>query len=153
MATTMERRASPRRVIVRALLAGLALLVLLFPWAGGVTTDPPTCYGLFGPFWMVPCDGVVALTAGGIMAGAVLLASALVRHGPGWWARIALAALAALTMVALQLSSFIRDLNPPICTGYFGHWTVPCGWWPPVAMGAVTGILVLLALSLDELSS
>jgi hypothetical protein len=143
--------ASFPRFAGRALLAGLALFVLLFPWGGGISTDPPTCYGVFGPFWMVPCEGGIALAAAGFVAGAVLLASAVARDRMVWPTKIALATLAGLTMAALQIPSLVIDTNPQVCISNFGHWTVPCGEWPPVAMGAVTGMVVLLALSLDEL--
>ncbi len=41
MESTDRRPASIRRLGVAALLAGLVVLVLQFPW-GGVDTDPPT---------------------------------------------------------------------------------------------------------------
>jgi hypothetical protein len=144
---------SGRRIALRALLAGLALFALLLPWGGGIDPDPPTCYGLFGPFWTVPCEGGIALAAGGLLSGAVLLASALVRRGMGWPTRIALATLAGLTMFVLQLPRLVLGSDEPTCVGWFGNWTVPCGGWPTVAMGVVTGMVVLLALSVDELRS
>ena len=47
MAPADSRPPSPRRLGVAALLAGLVVFVLQFPWGGGVDTDPPTCYGMF----------------------------------------------------------------------------------------------------------
>ncbi len=53
----LERQpASPLRLGVAALLAGLVVFVLQFQWGGGIDTDPPTCYGMFGA-WTVPCGG------------------------------------------------------------------------------------------------
>ena len=43
-----------RRDVAIALLAGLVVLVLLFP-ASGVDTLPPECFSVFG--YTVPCDG------------------------------------------------------------------------------------------------
>jgi hypothetical protein len=100
---------------------------------------------------MVPCEGGIALAAGALLAGAAALASAVARGRMTWPTNVALALLAGIAMYVLQIPSLIREPNPPICVGYFGHWTVPCGGWPPIAMGAVTSVVVLLALSLDEL--
>jgi hypothetical protein len=58
------------------LLAGLAVFVLLFQWGGGVDTDPPTCFGMFG-LWTVPCGGWPAVVAGVFTAGLAWLAL--------WW--------------------------------------------------------------------
>jgi hypothetical protein len=58
---------SPLRLGVAALLAGLVVFVLQFPWGGGVNTDPPTCYGMFWA-WTVPCGGWPALVGGAIAA-------------------------------------------------------------------------------------
>ena len=58
---------SPWRLGVAALLAGLVVFVLQFPWGGGVDTDPPTCYGMFAA-WTVPCGGWPALVGGAIAA-------------------------------------------------------------------------------------
>ena len=63
MRSTPRRSASVARLGVAALMAGLVVFVLQFPWGGGVTTDPPTCYGMFGA-WMVPCGGWPTLAAG-----------------------------------------------------------------------------------------
>ncbi len=64
---TDPERASPVRLGVAALLAGLVVFVLQFPWGGGVDTDPPTCYGMFG-WWTVPCGGWPTLIAGLVTA-------------------------------------------------------------------------------------
>lgn len=58
-----HRPTSVARLGVAALLAGLVVVVLQFPWGGGVDTDPPTCYGLFYA-WTVPCGGWPTLAAG-----------------------------------------------------------------------------------------
>ena len=151
MAAAGRRSISLQRIIVGALLAGLALFVLLFPWGGGIDPDPPTCYGVFGPLWMVPCEGGIALAAGALMAGAALLVWMVTRDRIVWPTKIALATLAGLTMYIVQLPSLVLESNPPICVSQFGQWTVPCGGWPPIAMGSVTSVVVLLTLSLDEL--
>lgn len=49
-------------------LAGLVVLVLLFP-ASGVDTLPPECYSVFG--YTVPCGGGVAVAAGTATAAVV----------------------------------------------------------------------------------
>lgn len=51
-----------RRVAI-AVLAGFVVFALLFPWGGGVDTDPPICFGMFG-WWTVPCGGWPAVAAG-----------------------------------------------------------------------------------------
>lgn len=67
---SLDRRpVSPRRLGVAALLAGLVVFVLQFQWGGGVDTDPPTCFGMFG-WWTVPCGGWPTLVAA---AGTALL--------------------------------------------------------------------------------
>jgi hypothetical protein len=109
MTAAGRRSVSLQRVSVRALLAGLALFVLLFPWGGGIDPDPPTCYGVFGPFWTVPCEGGIAVAAGGLMAGAVLMASLVAGHRMGWPNRIALAALAGLAMFAIQTPAIVLE--------------------------------------------
>lgn len=63
-----------------ALLAGLVVLVLQFPWGGGVDTDPPTCYGMFA-LWTVPCGGWPPLVAGAVTALLVSLVL-LVKENP-----------------------------------------------------------------------
>jgi hypothetical protein len=64
---TDPERVSPVRLGVAALLAGLVVVVLQFPWGGGVDTDPPTCFGMFG-LWSVPCGGWPALIGGLVTA-------------------------------------------------------------------------------------
>lgn len=54
--------------IAVALLAGLVVLVLLFP-GSGTSTLPPECYSAFG--YTVPCGGGLANAAGAAMAGLV----------------------------------------------------------------------------------
>jgi hypothetical protein len=54
-----------------ALLAGLVVLVLLFP-ASGILPIPPVCYSMFG--YVVPCDAWVAWAAGAATAAVVGLA-------------------------------------------------------------------------------
>ena len=54
------------RLIILAVLAGLAAFVLLFPWAGGTASDPPTCFGLF--WYPVPCGGWPPFVAGAVTA-------------------------------------------------------------------------------------
>ena len=68
------------RLGVAALLAGLVVFVLQFPWGGGVTTDPPTCYGMFWA-WTVPCGGWPALI-GGVIAAFLVWIVLLVRLNP-----------------------------------------------------------------------
>jgi hypothetical protein len=67
MDSTERRPSSPTRLGVAALLAGLVVIVLQFPWGGGVDTDPPTCFGMFG-MWTVPCGGWPTLVAGVVTA-------------------------------------------------------------------------------------
>lgn len=58
--------------IIVAILAGLLVLLLLFP-ASGVDSDPPVCRSML--FYVVPCDRWVAPLAGAVTAGLVGLAS------------------------------------------------------------------------------
>jgi len=51
-----------------AILAGIVVLVLLFP-ASGVDTRPPECYSAFG--YTVPCGAGWSLAAGAATAGVV----------------------------------------------------------------------------------
>ncbi len=67
-----ERPTSVRRLGVAALLAGLVVVVLQFPWAGGTASDPPTCFGMFGA-WTVPCGVWPTLLAGAVTAVLVWL--------------------------------------------------------------------------------
>lgn len=77
---TGRRPPSTGRLGVAALLAGLVVIVLQFPWGGGVDTDPPTCYGMFS-LWTVPCGGWPTLAAGAVTALLVWLVL-LVRENP-----------------------------------------------------------------------
>ena len=67
MGSTERRPTSPTGLGVAALLAGLVVFVLQFQWGGGVDTDPPTCFGMFG-WWTVPCGGWPTLVAGAVTA-------------------------------------------------------------------------------------
>jgi hypothetical protein len=60
------------RMVVVALLAGLVVLLLLFP-GSGIDRQPPECYAVFG--YVVPCDARVAWAAMAAMAGSVGLAT------------------------------------------------------------------------------
>lgn len=64
--------------VVITLLAGLVVLVLLFP-GSGVDTQPPECYSVFG--YTVPCEAWVSWAAGALTAG-VGMAGALVVGPP-----------------------------------------------------------------------
>ena len=66
MEPTDRRPASPKRLGVAAVLAGLVVVVLQFPIAG-IDTDPPTCFGMFYA-WTVPCGGWPTLLAGAVTA-------------------------------------------------------------------------------------
>ena len=68
------------RLGVAALLAGLVVIILQFPWGGGVDTAPPTCYGMFH-WWTVPCGGWPTVAAGAVTALLVWLVL-LVRENP-----------------------------------------------------------------------
>ncbi len=61
------RRWSPAKVAI-ALLAGLVVLVLLFP-GSGMMSQPPQCLSAFG--YSVPCESGVAVAAGAVTAGIV----------------------------------------------------------------------------------
>ena len=72
MEQTTGSSTRPRtRTIVVALLAGLVVLVLLFP-GSGIARQPMECYSMFG--YVVPCDAWVAWAAGAATAGVVGLA-------------------------------------------------------------------------------
>jgi len=75
-----DRPRSVRRLGVAALLAGLVVVVLQFPWGGGIDPDPPTCYGMFG-LWTVPCGGWPTLVAGAVTTLLVWLVL-LVKENP-----------------------------------------------------------------------
>lgn len=75
-----QRPSSPTRLGVAAVLAGLVVVVLQFPWAGGTASDPPTCFGMFGA-WTVPCGGWPTLIAGAVTALLVWLVLVL-RENP-----------------------------------------------------------------------
>jgi hypothetical protein len=152
MSSTVGRTASLQRPVVMASLAGLVVFILLFPWGGGVTTDPPTCYGIFGPLWTVPCDGWPAVATGAFMAAAVLLAARVQRGPIEGRTQLALAMLGGATVFVLQFAwGGASGADAPTCFGLFDAWTVPCGGWQAAAMGVVTGVVVLLALSLESL--
>jgi len=77
------RRAGRRaRAFVVAVLAGLAVLVLLFP-GSGIDRQPPECYAMLG--YVVPCGGGLAVVVAAAVAGMVGVALTLSRpsrHGP-----------------------------------------------------------------------
>lgn len=56
---------STLRLVIAGMLAGLVVVVLQFPWGGGNSADPPTCYGMFAA-WTVPCGGWPTLAAGAV---------------------------------------------------------------------------------------
>lgn len=62
--------------IIVALLAGLLVLLILFP-ASGVDSDPPVCRAML--FYVVPCEGWIAPLAAALTSGLV---------GIGSWATI-----------------------------------------------------------------
>ncbi len=66
--TTLHATRPSARTIFVALLAGLVVLVLLFPGSGN-SAQPPTCYSTFG--WVVPCDAWVSWVAAAVAAGFV----------------------------------------------------------------------------------
>lgn len=80
MESSVQRPISTRRLAVAALLAGLVVVVLQFPWGGGTASDPPTCFGMFGA-WTVPCGGWPTLLAGAVTALLVWLVL-VVRENP-----------------------------------------------------------------------
>lgn len=79
----MELTDRPTTSILRlgmaALPAGLVVFVLQFPWGGGVDTDPPTCFGMFG-WWTVPCGGWPTVAAGALTALLVWLVLLVVEN-------------------------------------------------------------------------
>ena len=80
MDSTERRPTSPTRLGLAALLAGLVVFVLQFPWGGGIDPDPPTCFGMFG-WWTVPCGGWPTLVAGVVTAPLVWVVL-LVKENP-----------------------------------------------------------------------
>jgi hypothetical protein len=66
------------RTIVVALLAGLAVVLLLFP-GSGIDRQPPECYSMFG--YVVPCDAWVAWAVGAATAAVVGLALWMIDRG------------------------------------------------------------------------
>ena len=68
-----NKRAAGRTVanVAVALLAGLVVLVLLFPVAG-IDPIPPRCFSAFG--YTVPCEAGLSQAAGAATAGIVGLA-------------------------------------------------------------------------------
>jgi hypothetical protein len=68
------------RLGVAAFLAGLVVFVLQFPWGGGVATDPPTCFGMFGA-WTVPCGGWPTVAAA-VVTALLVWVVLLVRENP-----------------------------------------------------------------------
>jgi hypothetical protein len=68
-----QQGTSTRAKVVVALLAGLIVFALMFHWGGGIDTQPPVCYSMFG-WYTVPCDAWVSWAAGAATAGVVFLA-------------------------------------------------------------------------------
>lgn len=69
MEQTTRRSARPNaRTFVVALLAGLAVLLLLFP-GSGIDRQPPECYAMLG--YVVPCGSGLAVAAAAAVAGLV----------------------------------------------------------------------------------
>lgn len=86
-----------------ALLAGLTVFALLFPWGGGNAADPPTCLGMFG-WYTVPCGGWSALAGGAVTSGvAWILLTWSGRREPPATARIGVAAFALALVVFVVL--------------------------------------------------
>jgi hypothetical protein len=79
MDSTDRRPTSPMRLGVAALFAGLVVFVLQFPWGGGTSSNPPTCFGMFG-LWTVPCGGWPTVAAGAITALLVWLVLVVVEN-------------------------------------------------------------------------
>jgi len=69
--TTMQSARPRARTVAIALVAGFAVLLLLFP-ASGIDPLPPVCYSMFG--YVVPCGAWVAWAAGAATTGVVGLA-------------------------------------------------------------------------------
>lgn len=59
------------RTIIVAVLAGLAVLLLLFP-GSGIDRQPPECYSVLGS--VVPCEAWVSWAAAAATAGVVFFA-------------------------------------------------------------------------------
>lgn len=59
---------STATMLAIVVLAGLIVLVLLFP-ASGVDTLPPECYSVFG--YAVPCGNGIAVAAGAAVAAMI----------------------------------------------------------------------------------
>ena len=68
MEQTEKQGTSTAVKVTLALLAGLVVLVLLFP-ASGVDPLPPRCFSVLG--YSVPCDAWVSWAAGAATAGVV----------------------------------------------------------------------------------
>jgi hypothetical protein len=68
MDPTRQRTWSIAAKVAIAVLAGLVVLVLLFP-VSGVDTQPPECYSVFG--YSVPCGDGVAVAAGAAVAAVI----------------------------------------------------------------------------------
>ena len=67
--------------------------------------------------------------------------------GPPSPMRLGVAALlAGLVVFVLQVPFRGIDTDTPTCYGMFSAWTVPCGWWPTLAAGAITAFLVWIVL-------
>jgi hypothetical protein len=67
MEQTRMTRPSARTIVI-ALVAGLVVVLFLFP-GSGISPQPPTCWSMFGA--VVPCDAWVSWVAGAAGAGGV----------------------------------------------------------------------------------
>ena len=73
MDRTEQRATATRRRIVVALLAGLIVHTVLFPWGGGQdAVEGSACFSMFG-WYSVPCGGGVAFAAGAATAAILWL--------------------------------------------------------------------------------
>jgi hypothetical protein len=79
MGSADRRTTTNARLAVGGLLAGLVVVVLQFPWGGGVDTAPPTCFGMLG-MWTVPCGGWPTVVAGAVTALIVWLVLVISEH-------------------------------------------------------------------------
>jgi hypothetical protein len=101
-----------RRAAV-ALLAGLIVFALLFFWGGGIDTDPPICFGMFG-WYTVPCEGWVAPAAGLVTAGLVWLGLGVLDRGGRRSTRAVLAVAGLVAaIVVIGIPFLVRASIPP----------------------------------------
>ena len=73
MERTQQRTSANRRRIIAAVVAGLIVFALLFPWGGGQdAVEGAACFSMFG-WYTVPCGGGVAIAAGAATGALVWL--------------------------------------------------------------------------------